>query len=1012
MTSHQSELRKRMLVNSALVFAAFVSSVLFGAATAQMNIPGDFAVDQSGAATYSIPIQVPPGVNGLEPKLSLAYSSLGGNGLLGVGWSLGGLSTITRCGQTSGQDGGAWVGGVSYNATDRFCLDGQRLVPVPNLAAGATVAGQYGADGTWYSTERESFSRVQSFGVVNSGALIEPNYFVVTTKAGLTMEYGRTADSRVPATNGTASLGVTRLWQLNRVTDRLGNYMTILYSAADLVNGQSIPYQIDYTGNSLSSPALAPKNRIHFQYEGRPDVSPTFTGGAIVKNTLRLVQVVTTTNGGNQTVLYYNAKYAPLAPERNDSYISDLTVIEGSLNAKRLVPTSFSYPTLSTTFSESPAGKGSALGYWSGFQAQNTQPFHFTGDFNGDGQADFMYWTDPTVGWTLMSRDSAGNFVSTNWGKGTGPGYWTGYSLASNSQTFQFVGDFNGDGRSDIMYWIGPPSGWRVLLSTGSGWTETNWGNGTGLGYWPGYATAPKSSQQFQFTGDFNGDGRTDFMYFAETGWTVLLSTGSGWNQQVWGKGSSTGYWTGFNASPSSSQTFHFVADLNGDRKSDFLYWDGTLGWRALLSTGSGWLDQLWGKGDVGPGAHTGHMAVPRAYQSFHHLGDFNGDGNSDFLYWDTVSAGWRVLMSTGAGWAKSTLFGKGDGLGYFSAWATATSQPFHFVGDYNGDGKTDFAYWEDTVGWKALLSTGTGWLPRLLGGRTKGPGYWPSYTAVSTVPFQFADDFNGDGSADLMYWSGPTLGWMVLSAPGNRLVSSISTWGSSQSPPSIQLTYGTPAQMVASGGYTRSQPAVSPMIDIVPTWPVVTDALMSNGGGSSNRTMYRYDSAATDSISGRGFGGFNFVESQDVATGLTRRSYFLRDFPFAGLLSKTQLGTSSILPLRSRTTYQYGCKDFAGGCLVGPGKRYLTYPNDVYDESWEYIQTSASTFNVLAMPPTRTTQALDDFGNALQIKVETFNPGGSPSGYSKTTENVFVNDTTKWWLGRLLRSTVTSAAP
>ena len=57
------------------------------------NIPGDFAV-VNGAATYSIPIAVAPGRGGMQPDLSLNYASGSGNGILGMGWSLGGQSVI------------------------------------------------------------------------------------------------------------------------------------------------------------------------------------------------------------------------------------------------------------------------------------------------------------------------------------------------------------------------------------------------------------------------------------------------------------------------------------------------------------------------------------------------------------------------------------------------------------------------------------------------------------------------------------------------------------------------------------------------------------------------------------------------------------------------------------------------------------------------------------------------------------------------------------------------------
>jgi len=51
----------------------------------------------SGSASYSIPLVVPPGRAGMQSPLSLNYCSSGGNGLLCVGWSLGGMYSIARC---------------------------------------------------------------------------------------------------------------------------------------------------------------------------------------------------------------------------------------------------------------------------------------------------------------------------------------------------------------------------------------------------------------------------------------------------------------------------------------------------------------------------------------------------------------------------------------------------------------------------------------------------------------------------------------------------------------------------------------------------------------------------------------------------------------------------------------------------------------------------------------------------------------------------------------------------
>lgn len=154
-------------------------------------IPGSFSVSPGGAAAYDIPIQVPPGIGGMTPDLSLTYSSQSGNGLLGVGWSLGGLSAITRCPTTIVQDG--FIDGVDFDANDKFCMEGQRLVEVVNATC---------ASGTEYRTEIDSYSRICGFGEAGGG----PAYFEVSSKSGSRMQYGNTTGSFInsPLDDGTA----------------------------------------------------------------------------------------------------------------------------------------------------------------------------------------------------------------------------------------------------------------------------------------------------------------------------------------------------------------------------------------------------------------------------------------------------------------------------------------------------------------------------------------------------------------------------------------------------------------------------------------------------------------------------------------------------------------------------------------------------------------------------------------------------------------------------------------
>jgi hypothetical protein len=143
---------------------------------------GSFGVSPSGAATYTIPVWMPPGPNGITPSIALSYNSQGGNGLGGVGWSLGATSSIERCARTKHQDGAA--ASVDLSLNDRFCMGGNRL---------RVQSGSYGAAGSTYFTEIADYSRITAYGTAGNG----PQSFVVEAKNGLKYEFGNTTSSRV-----------------------------------------------------------------------------------------------------------------------------------------------------------------------------------------------------------------------------------------------------------------------------------------------------------------------------------------------------------------------------------------------------------------------------------------------------------------------------------------------------------------------------------------------------------------------------------------------------------------------------------------------------------------------------------------------------------------------------------------------------------------------------------------------------------------------------------------------
>ena len=118
-------------------------------------IAGQLSVSLSGGANYTIPIAVPPGINGVAPQISLGYSSQGGVGMAGYGWNVSGLSSISRIPATKFHDG--VIDGVDQNSLDRFALDGQRLI---------LKTGTYGYYQATYETENFSNLKITSFNLL------------------------------------------------------------------------------------------------------------------------------------------------------------------------------------------------------------------------------------------------------------------------------------------------------------------------------------------------------------------------------------------------------------------------------------------------------------------------------------------------------------------------------------------------------------------------------------------------------------------------------------------------------------------------------------------------------------------------------------------------------------------------------------------------------------------------------------------------------------------------------
>lgn len=265
-------------------------------------LSGTWDVTSAGAFTYSIPLEVPAGRNGMEPSLALSYSSGTRNGILGAGWSLSGLSRITRCNRTIATEGA--VDGVDYSnfvtddnaSVDRFCLDGQKLVTGVALNH---VDGMYGKDGAEYRTEADIFARIVST-VSSANAPLGPDSFTVWLKNGnirtYLPRYATRKQSNVVLNNGVVTASAVDVgqfpveWLLSTESDRSHN--EVHYSYTTTPTGY-LPSQIDYTYNSEANGDAEKGHRtVVFNYEGRTDPAFAWQSGVLSTLDQRIKSIV------------------------------------------------------------------------------------------------------------------------------------------------------------------------------------------------------------------------------------------------------------------------------------------------------------------------------------------------------------------------------------------------------------------------------------------------------------------------------------------------------------------------------------------------------------------------------------------------------------------------------------------------------------------------------------------------------------------------------------------------
>lgn len=642
--------------------------------------PDEFAVSLSGAASYSVPINLPPGIKDIAPNIAISYSSQASNGLAGWGWNISGLSTITRIPSTKHHDG--FIDGVDFDNKDRFALDGQRLM---------LKSGSYGSDGSEYQTENYSNIKIKAYGTSPYGTSYGPSYFIVFYPDGTRAWYG----------NGGSSRGRLE-WALYKRQDPQGNYIEYNYSQSNnLLRINKIKYG--------ATPWTSVPNEINFYYKTRTRPELSYIQGITFKrsNILDRIEV----KGGGQLYRKYQLSHntTSLGYQRVSS------IREYNSANQSFPPITFTYDYSSSGVSRD----GNTLDIYPGINYNSDKMA--VGEFDGDGKMDFITYNK-------NSRDKLNVFMDIF------SDYGSGFSIGYSVNTEKFDDVF----ASTILSWNGkilPQQGVTTVRET------VNSSNSTArfrtfamAAYGPVFqydktvnfpigpvgdfdCDAPSDSDyrkipKSYISGDFNGDGLTDLLAIPKKYYKKVCQL-------------DYDYWDDYeecvcqNVNVNQGNSEVYFIDLKRTASTTALN-IGSLAYRIQDST-----DRLFGIDFDGDGKtdlmhirdglttvysiNNSNQLVQIATLSYSYIdkdkpilvGDYNGDGKADFAQPSANnSTTWRFYLSRGN---NIYYYSKNIGITYTENYVhnggrtvngVYMSNPlyeYHYIAqDYNGDGKSD----------------------------------------------------------------------------------------------------------------------------------------------------------------------------------------------------------------------------------------------------------------------------------------------------------------------------------
>lgn len=723
----------------------YAQSQTFG----HVNVEG--SVSPMGSAMVNIPIYTPVGRQGIRPNLSISYNSVGGSTGMGMGWYLNAVSAISRTGSNYHIDNGIQAG-VELNAQDKFMLDGERLI---------LISGTYGSVGSVYRTEHDRFVKVTYNGTD----------FIVEAKDGGKAFYGNSSDSKLNSANTTGVFG----WFLKRSYDKFGNYTEYTYANT---GGQILLTEINYTGfdctllgtKSCAGTAEAPYNKVMFEYINANNNLQKYSAGGTF-NQSKLLSKIETFSASTK-VRTYEMTYSF---DDVNYYLEEVVEKNGQGEA---------LPTVAINWSAE--GQTSRK---TGYLYTHYDYLRIPGDFDGDGSKDLLVINgelDPfnnkflgTGNTIQILKNNPANSVSNVFSFRL-----ANYQIPYNNVGAILVSDVDADGDDDILLQVFEPN--YTLGSGGCSQSDEYRISSIAFSYHLiqssysnnklNYSITPNHfPQRVLYNPEFNLHLSSPDQMYKKINIIPLLGDVDGdglpdlIEREMIGDRSLSG--CASTTQPAVQNTVHvylstrrkllsvpdryasygpvskldlYPMDFNGNGKLDLMNvftqdaQSSILEYNNLTHS----FVHLLGNGPQG---------FPTQYHKFIQLGDFNGDGKTDLLYF--VNGNWHIAYSNGQGFheynATSLWFLHGFNSDYCWNWG------FHFeLGDYNGDGRTDILerhnHHSGLSGHSGTevhiyYSTGFGFHKKYIGTNNLTSGA-NRYTDTKNI----VADFNGDGKSDV----------------------------------------------------------------------------------------------------------------------------------------------------------------------------------------------------------------------------------------------------------------------